>query len=415
MELDPIALAIPAFFALIGVEVFFMRRRGLRLYRFNDSVTDLSCGIGSELVRVFLNAAALLAYAFVYEHYKVFDLAPYPPAAWVVGFFALDFLYYWFHRWSHEVNFLWAMHLVHHQSQDYNLAVALRQSWFQGVVATALYLPMALLGVPPIVYIGNVAISLLYQFWIHTQLIEKMPRWYELIFNTPSHHRVHHGVNPEYIDRNHAGIFIIWDRLFGTFEPEGARPVFGLVKPFESWNPVWANFHYWKEMWQRAKTATRLRDKLWTWFANPAWLPADQGGWQDVPPVDAQHFAKWDPPFASALKKFVNAQFVFVGVGVTLTLLFQHQLAPQLLVVPCTLLLLATVGWGALFEGKAWAWRFEQLLHVALIGAAIGVWQFAPEPWRPAALLPGALALAGLVWVVRLQARLEKAPVVAAG
>lgn len=406
MKLDPIALAIPAFFLLIGVEVFFMRRRGLRLYRFNDSVTDLSCGIGSELVRVFLNAAALLLYAWVYENYKVIDLAPYPIAAWVAGFFLLDFLYYWFHRWSHEVNFLWAMHLVHHQSQDYNLAVALRQSWFQGVAATALYLPMALLGVPPLIYIGNVAISLLYQFWIHTQLVGKLPRWYEFVFNTPSHHRVHHGINPEYIDRNHGGIFIIWDRMFGTFEPERATPVYGLVKPFESWNPVWANFHYWKEMWERAGKATRLRDKIWTWFANPAWLPADQGGWQTVPPVEADKFTKWDPPFSGRLKNFVNVQFAFVGATVTATLLFQHQLAAQVIAVPCAVLLLATVGWGALFEGKSWAWGLEYFVHAAIVAASVFAWFLAPIQFRPVALGVGALALAGMAWASSMQRRL---------
>ena len=409
MKLDPIALAIPAFFALIGVEVFLMRRRGLRLYRFSDSITDLSCGIGSELVRVFLNAAALLGYAWVYERYRLIDLAPFPVAAWVVGFFGLDFLYYWFHRWSHEVNALWAMHLVHHQSQDYNLAVALRQSWFQGVAATLIYLPLALVGVPPLVYIGNVAVSLLYQFWIHTQLVGKMPRWYEAVLNTPSHHRVHHGINPEYIDRNHAGIFIIWDKLFGTFEPEGATPVYGLVTPFQSWNPVWANFHYWKEIAQRSRAATRLGEKLRAWVANPAWFPKEQGGWHGAPPVDAKTFEKWDTPVSGTIKKLINAQFLVVGVAVTLTLLFQHQLAPHVLAVPCALLLLATVGWGALLESKRWAWGFEIALHLAVLVAAGAAFILAPAAVRPGAALTGTLAIAGGIWAIRLRARADTA------
>ncbi len=370
MKLDPIALAVPAFFGLIGVEVLVMRKQGKRLYRYADSIACLSCGIGSEVIRVFLGLLSLMAYAWVYSQYRLIDLEPYPAAAWILGFFGVDFLYYWFHRLSHEINVLWALHVVHHQSQDYNLAVALRQSWFQGFAATPIYFPLALLGVPPLVFAGNIAISLLYQFWIHTQTVDRLPGWYESVMNTPSHHRVHHGINPEYIDRNHAGILIIWDRMFGTFEPEGAAPVFGTVKPYASWNPAWANFDYWKEMWDRSVQTKKFTDKLWVWFANPEWNPADLGGPKKAPPVDAGKFTKWDTEFPKAYKKYVDSHFVVIGAGITSLQLFKDGLPLWVQAAIGVMIILTTVVWGGLFEGKSWAAPLEWVRHGVLIGAA---------------------------------------------
>lgn len=404
MKLDPIALAIPFFFLLIGIEVAVMRRQGKKLYRFADAITDLSCGIGSEVVRVFLGALSLAAYAWLYGRYRVFDLAPYPVVAWIIGFIGVDFFYYWFHRLSHEINALWAMHVVHHQSQDYNLAVALRQSWFQGFAATPVYFPLLLVGVPPLILAGNLAVSLLYQFWIHTQTIDRLPGWYEAVMNTPSHHRVHHGINPEYIDRNHGGILIIWDRLFGTFEPEKATPVYGLVKPFASWNPVWANFDYWKELWDRSVRTARLSDKIRVWFANPEWNPEDLGGPKAAPPVDAAVFTKWETRFSNALKPFVNTHFLAVGGGVTALILFQHVLSVWELAAGGILIVATTAVWGGLFEGKPWAVPLEWARHVMLV-AAIAFWagHKAGQPLAAAAaVIPVAASAA---WFARLSRR----------
>lgn len=400
MKFDPIALAIPFFFILIGIEVAVMRRQGHRFYRFADSITDLSCGIGSEVIRVFLGLAGLLAYTWVYDHFRVFDLAPYPAAAWIIGFFGFDFFYYWFHRLSHEINALWAMHVVHHQSQDYNLAVALRQSWFQGFAATPIYFPLAVIGLPPLVFAGSAAISLLYQFWIHTQTVGKLPRWYEAVMNTPSHHRVHHGINPEYIDRNHAGILIIWDRMFGTFEEEKASPVFGLVKPYASWNPVWANFDYWKELWDRSVKTSRLRDKIWVWFANPEWNPADLGGPKKAPPVEASAFVKWDTEFPRRYKGYVNFHFLLVGVGLTSMLLFKDRLPLWQVAAGGSLVILTTAVWGGLFEGKSWARPAEWLRHGLLLGLAAWAGLALGQP--VAALAVAIMAIASAVWFSRL-------------
>src|SRR5207247_5460488 len=177
-----------------------------------------------------------------------------------------------FHRMSHEVNAFWAAHVVHHQSEEYNLAVALRQGAFQSSFSWVFYLPLAVIGFPPLLFLTVSSLDTLYQFWIHTRAIGRLGPL-EWVLNTPSHHRVHHGRNPQYIDRNHAGTLIIWDRMFGTFEPEGHAVIYGVTEPIASWNPVWANFHAYRNLWADAKRAKHWWDKIRIWFMPPGWKP----------------------------------------------------------------------------------------------------------------------------------------------
>jgi len=263
---NPIALAIPFFFLLMGVELWVARRRGLKLYRFADSVVDLSCGMTQQILLVFAVGVLVSGYSWLYRH-RVWT----PPgwAAWLIAFFAVDLVYYWWHRLSHEVNVLWAVHVVHHQSEDYNLAVALRQAVLSVWTIWPLHLPLALLGVPPVTFLVVDALSTLYQFWIHTELVGKLG-WFERIFNTPSQHRVHHAVNPRYLDRNYAATLCIWDRIFGTFEEEKEQPVYGLVKPLGSFDPFWAQVHHFFDMARRTPKYRGL-DKLRVWLKGPEW------------------------------------------------------------------------------------------------------------------------------------------------
>ena len=218
MRASYIAFAVPFFFVLIAIELAVARARLRAVYRLADALGDLGCGMIQQVSPVFLAASVLAGYTFVYERLRVVTWSA-PAAAWVVAFVGVDFLYYWWHRSSHEVNVLWAAHVVHHQSEDYNLAVALRQAVLTSYTAQLFYVPLAFLGVPPLVFASVNAISTLYQFWIHTELVGKLG-WMEELFNTPSHHRVHHAINPQYLDKNHGAIFIVWDRLFGTFARE---------------------------------------------------------------------------------------------------------------------------------------------------------------------------------------------------
>ena len=229
-----IAWSIPGFMLLIAVEAWLAHRRGRRIYHLPIALSDIACGITQQLFNVLTFGLSLALYAWVYQFHL---FTPSGAGLWLLGMLGVDFFYYWWHRASHEVNLLWASHIVHHHSEDYNLAVALRQGIFTPWSSLPFYLPLAVLGIPPIVWATSNALNTLYQFWIHTRAIGKLG-FLESFLNTPSHHRVHHGINPKYIDRNHAGILIIWDKLLGTFQVEEEEPVYGTVKPLASFNPV---------------------------------------------------------------------------------------------------------------------------------------------------------------------------------
>ncbi|NNK80715.1 MAG: sterol desaturase family protein, partial [Flavobacteriales bacterium] len=206
-------------------------------YELKDSAASISMGLGNVAIGLLAKGIILGALSLFYQ-FKIAEI-PISWWSWVLLFFAEDLSYYWMHRISHRSKFFWASHVVHHSSQHYNLSTALRQTWTGPFFTFIFWLWLPLIGFHPIMIMTQMSISLLYQFWIHTETVDKMPQWFEAIFNTPSHHRVHHASNPRYLDRNHAGILILWDRLFGTFEPESVqeKPVYGLTKNIDSFNP----------------------------------------------------------------------------------------------------------------------------------------------------------------------------------
>src|ERR1043166_2493688 len=281
--MDVITSSIPFFFALIGVELLVARVRRQPLYRLSDSISDLSCGILSQLAGVVIVLLTIAGYGWVQSRWGLQHALPVsawiaraPAAAWLLVFTFDDFAYYWMHRYSHVVNLLWAGHVVHHSSEEFNLTVALRQSSLHGLMSWFFYLPIALLGVPVSMWLVCHAVNLVYQFWIHTREIKTLGPL-EWVLNTPSHHRVHHGVNPEYQDRNFAGTFIVWDRLFGTYDPERAPVVYGITKPLRSWNPIRANIHQFEEIWRVARACRSVPDKLRAVFGHPRWKPPNSG------------------------------------------------------------------------------------------------------------------------------------------
>jgi alkylglycerol monooxygenase len=388
VEINLIAAAIPAFLALIVVEFVVARTRGREVWRFNDAVTDVSCGIGSEMVGLFEKAIVLAGYLFLYEHARIATLSDFGWVEWVVAFLGVDFLYYCWHRCSHRVHFVWAGHVVHHQSQDYNLAVALRQAWFTSFTSWIFYLPLAVLGVSPQVFAINTAISLLYQFWIHTELIGRLGPL-EWVLNTPSHHRVHHGVNPAYIDKNYAAILIVWDRLLGTFEPESEPVVYGTVKGFKSWNPIWANFEHWAHLVKEARLARSWEDRLRLWFAPPEWRPAGLEPYVLLDEAALQARPKWGPSLPAPLVAYIGVHLVPVFMGTTAVLWFEKSLAPVQALGPAGLIVLSTFVWGALFEGRSWAVALECLRLFTLFALAL------QSPLLPAWGLLGLVVLLG--------------------
>jgi alkylglycerol monooxygenase len=375
-----IVLAIPAFFVLMAIELAWSAYSHRKVYRFNDFVANLGCGIGSQVVGAFTKTGILALYLAVYDHGRLFTL-PSTPLTWLLAFLLVDLMYYWFHRLSHEVNFLWAAHIVHHQSEEYNLSVALRQSWWQGLFSFWFYVPIALLGVHPMVIVSVAAINTLYQFWIHTKAIDRMGP-FERLFNTPSHHRVHHGSDPKYIDRNHAGTLIIWDKLFGTFQREEEEPVYGITAPLRSWDPLTANFHYWGELFRLARRCRSMKDRLLVFIKPPGWRPAYLGGFDGPKEKDRATYRKFDSHVRSTVIGYVAVQFALLLIVTSYFLFQQDRLS-----VLAQWITAALIGWwvmnmGVLLEAYGWAVRSE-IGRILFLGLAIAmVLPIAPSPWN---------------------------------
>jgi len=263
--------AIPFFILLLLIEAWFSYWEQKQLYEVKDTFSSLALGIGNLLTslvsKAFIFGAFMLAYKF-----RFFNISASDWWVWVLAFFADDFSYYWFHWTSHQVGWFWASHVVHHSSQKYNLAAALRQTWTGNITGAFIFwLWMPLIGFHPIIVLTMQSISLIYQFWIHTEVIHILPGPIEFIFNTPSHHRVHHGTDLQYLDKNHAGVLIIWDRIFGTFKKEEQRPIYGLTRNIESFNPIVVAFKTWTDLFRKAKQAGSFSNAINYFIKPPGW------------------------------------------------------------------------------------------------------------------------------------------------
>ncbi len=321
-----IALATPVFFALIALEYFVGRVRGRSNYRLNDAVNSLSLGVMSQVVGLFTRALTIGIYAAVYSAVAIRELPADRWWVWVLGIVSYDFCYYWFHRIGHESAVFWASHVVHHQSQEYNLTTALRQTSSSALLGWVFYLPMAIVGIPPGVFAVTAIVNLLYQYWIHTEQVGKLG-WFDRWFSSPSNHRVHHAVNDRYIDRNYGGILMIWDRLFGSFVEETERCVYGTRAPLDSWDPLWANLEVYADLARKSRHAARWRDRLLVWIMPPGWQPATATGehWAK-PHFDVIGLRRYDPPMRRGTRLFVVVQFCALLVSSTLLLWFESSL-----------------------------------------------------------------------------------------
>jgi sterol desaturase/sphingolipid hydroxylase (fatty acid hydroxylase superfamily) len=363
-----IALAVPFFFVLMGVELLVARRRKRAVYRFEDALTDLSCGVTQQIIVLFANGALFGIYLWIYNHARLVDLGQHSIAAWIVALVGVDFIYYWWHRTSHRVNLLWAAHAVHHQSEDYNLAVALRQAVLTPFTSLPFSLPLALLGIPPLVFVVADSVSTLYQFWIHTELVGRLGPL-EAVLNTPSHHRVHHARNPEYIDRNYGAILIIWDRLFGTFAREDAKPVYGITKPFHSFNSLRAQLQPVIDVIATSLRAPRLAERLRVWLAPPERTFSWERATSSVPALDA---AKFGVRVAPRLQRYIWINFGLVIAATFVLMMWSGSLPERKVVCGAMLILFALLSFGGLVEGRRWA-RPLELARVGITAVAL-VW-----------------------------------------
>ncbi|MDE0786612.1 MAG: sterol desaturase family protein [Porticoccaceae bacterium] len=355
-----VTYAIPFFLLLIVIELAWGWSKGNNTYRVNDSLNSLSLGLLSTVTKfVFLNIG-LLVFSRIEQNYAVwaFDMTSY--AHWLVGLLFYDFLYYWFHRISHERQFFWGSHVVHHQSEDYNLSTALRQTSTSFLTTWVFFIPCFFLGMPIYMYVSIATAQLIYQFWVHTQHIPKLG-FIEWFMVTPSNHRVHHAQNKDYIDKNYGGLLIVWDRLFGTFkeEDEQLQPIYGIRSPLNSWNPLWANIHIFISMARDAWLTARWSDKFRVLWARTGWRPADVAARYPAEKSDLNNFNKYDPQLRVKVNVGIIGQYFIVSIFHAWGAQQASQLSTELLWATVIAQAYTLIVIGALLEGKQTAGFLE--------------------------------------------------------
>lgn len=365
--------AVPVFFLLISLELLADRWRGVRTYRTADAINSLSAGVLSTTCGLLTKTVGVLTYTLAWQHLGLLAPDPASPWTWVAAFVFYDFCYYWNHRLGHERNVLWAAHSVHHQSEEYNLSTALRQTSTGFIFGWIFYLPMALAGIPPLVFLTVAAMNLLYQFWVHTRHVPKLGPL-EWVFITPSNHRVHHAQNPVYMDRNYGGVFILWDRLFGTFQEElDEEPVvFGVTTPLASWNPLWANLQFYAQLWQDAARTRAWWDRLRIWFMRTGWRPADVAERYPLAKPDLARFRKYEVPLSPARTAYAALQFTLYLLGGSYLLAKGDGMGLPALLLGGGWLAFGLFAIGAWLENRPWAMGLE-LVRLASCGLLAGV------------------------------------------
>ncbi|MCW5654188.1 lysoplasmalogenase family protein [Hydrogenophaga sp.] len=423
-----IVLATPVFLALIAIEYVTGLRRRRNTYRLDDAITSIGLGMLSQISAVFTRLLRIGLYTLVYAHVAIGPGEAFWTswAGWLLALVFYDFCYYWLHRAGHECAVFWAAHVVHHQSQDYNLSTALRQTSSGALLGWIFYLPMAVAGVPPLVFGVVALIDLLYQFWVHTEQVGKLG-WFDRWFCSPSNHRVHHAVNDRYLDRNYGGILIVWDRLFGSFREEDERCVYGTRKPLDSWDPLWANAEVYWSLLRDAWHTRRWRDKLRVWFKPPGWRPADVAARFPSAAFDMARVQRFAPPMGRGVRVFAAVQFLALLAGVAGFLWLADTWPLWRSGVVFTVLLAAQWALGAVMQGRirmgealliecaalamassALGWTvlhlvFKPLTMLVALAVVVSAWREAPRrlrgiaPWLLAAL---AASLAGDVFLM---------------
>ncbi len=395
--LNPILFAVPVFLAMMAVEYAIERHRGQPVYRAGDTVSSLSLGIISQLVGLFTRLATLGLYTWVFQHAAVWQLPADSVWVWAGALLAYDFFYYWLHRMGHEVQILWAAHAVHHSSEDYNLSTALRQTGSGFLFGWIFYLPMAVVGVPPLVFVVVGLIDLLYQFWVHTQQVGKLG-WFDRVFCSPSNHRVHHGQNDYCLDRNYGGILILWDRLFGSFaeERDGEPIVYGIRGALRSFDPLRANLQIYAGMAQDMRLARSWADKLRVLYKHPGWRPADAAAAAPRAALPLAQFQRYAPPLPAPLGANALLQLALLIALALHLLALAPGLALPMALAYAGVIVVQLIALSRLTEQGAAAWRSEALrwaVGAALLAASpLHGWPWGLA-WAAAGLL-GAWALA---------------------
>ena len=364
--MDYVPYAVPFFLLAILVELTYGFLKNNNTYRLNDAISSLFMGsLRTANKLIFIGLGGYVFY-LIETNLTLWRMDASSVFTWVLAFVVYDFFYYWFHRISHERQIFWASHVAHHQSEDYNLSTALRQTGTGALLTWVFYIPVFLIGVPSYVFVSVASLNLIYQFWVHSEHIPKLG-FYEWVFVTPSNHRVHHAQNDEYIDKNYGGVFIIWDRMFGTFKEEDIKIpcIYGIRGPIKTFNPIWANLHIYVQMLKDIWDSKSLKDKLYVPFAPTGWRPASLENDSFKDDFDPNLFKKYDPLSSKKIKFYAFAQFIvlsFVGLIVLESGIFGYS-ELCIIIGMMAFTMFCTAAW---LDGKK-AYKSESLRLIVLV------------------------------------------------
>ncbi|MDM7861998.1 sterol desaturase family protein [Alteromonas sp. ASW11-36] len=389
-----ILYAIPGFFILMALELAIDLKRKTGYYRLNDAIASLSIGMLSRVVTVIKTLIPLSIYGILVEDVAVYSW-PDSWLFWVGAFVLYDFLYYWNHRLGHEMSVLWAAHVVHHSSEEYNLTTALRQT-SGSVLNWLFFIPLAFLGIPLELMLSIAALNLVYQFWVHTRHVGRLGIL-DGILVTPSNHRVHHAQNDIYIDKNYGGVFIIWDRMFGTFQPEldEQPPIYGIRTPLRSWNPIWSNWHVYRQLISDSRATVHWRDKLKVWFGRTGWRPDDVlAKLPPKKPFNPDTFSKFDVSLSFTTKGYALLQLA-LAICLTLSLLTQFTVMSFIeQLFACLALVVTLSALGGILENKSWAFSGEVFKWFMVLAMSV---LLPVEAWAQWSII--GLLLTSLLWL----------------
>jgi alkylglycerol monooxygenase len=394
-----VEVAIPFFILAMLVEFVYGKLAKRQTYRLADTVNSLQLGTLSRLMDVLRLGFSAVVFGALVGWLGISQWSMDSAWQWVAAFVAYDFCYYWKHRYGHEWRIMWASHIAHHQSEEFNLSTALRQTGTD-YIGFVFYIPLYLAGVPAAAMITVGSLNLIYQFWVHTEHIRRLGPL-EWILVTPSNHRVHHARNAEYIDRNYGGVFIVWDRIFGTFQDERADVpcVYGITTGLKSWNPLWANLHFWSDT---AKLAWRTRswgDKLRIWFKPPGWYPADLAASKKIDPNYQAN--KFDPPASRYTRAYTFAQYWVLTFAALWMLQVEKTLPRAFVLLMFGLMCFSLFVQGAALEGREYARRLEWVRVGVTLSLALATYLIWPQSLATVALAIGGYAiLSALAFVI---------------
>ncbi|PUZ21245.1 sterol desaturase family protein [Chitinophaga costaii] len=379
------AFAIPLFLALMGAEWWYSRKTGKHYFNFRNSISNLNVGIAERLIDTFTTGIFYFVYLYLYKHFALFHFKS-SILQWIALLICTDFIWYWYHRLAHEMNIFWAAHVVHHQSDDFNYTVSARITVFQAIIRTGFWAVLPVLGFAPGMITSMLLVHGLYPFFIHTRTIGKLG-FLEYFLVTPSHHRVHHASDEDYLDKNYGDVFIIWDKLFGTFVAETHEPVYGLTKPLESHSFLWQHFHFYLELLHGVRRTEGFKNKIKLIFGKPDLLDPTIR-----PKLEEKYLLRNDTVQATRrLHDYVVIQIAITLAGLFTFLLLEYYIPAFVQALITLFILITLINCGAILEQRRWVFYLEYARFSLIFIAAYCYFPYAALLWIPALVLPMAL------------------------